>query len=52
MSVKKCEIISKLNRLFQVLENAVAIGTKSLKLRGSVYSALSSALWSLGSIER
>lgn len=36
----------------QVLENAVAIGTRSLKLKGSVFSALSSALWSLGDTDR
>ncbi|XP_039269541.2 uncharacterized protein LOC120344400 [Styela clava] len=36
----------------QVLENAVSIGTRSLKLKGSVFSALSSALWSLGDTEK
>ncbi|KAJ7309876.1 hypothetical protein JRQ81_007951, partial [Phrynocephalus forsythii] len=35
-----------------VLEAALKIGTCSLKLRGSVFSALSSAYWSLGSTER
>lgn len=35
-----------------VLEAALKIGTCSLKLRGSVFSALSSAHWSLGNIEK
>ncbi|XP_044282121.1 tetratricopeptide repeat protein 28 isoform X3 [Varanus komodoensis] len=35
-----------------VLEAALKIGTCSLKLRGSVFSALSSAYWSLGSTEK
>ncbi|XP_070619524.1 tetratricopeptide repeat protein 28 isoform X2 [Erythrolamprus reginae] len=35
-----------------VLEAALKIGTCSLKLRGSVFSALSSAYWSLGNAER
>uniref|UniRef100_A0A3Q2VKA4 Tetratricopeptide repeat protein 28 n=1 Tax=Haplochromis burtoni TaxID=8153 RepID=A0A3Q2VKA4_HAPBU len=35
-----------------VLEAGLKIGTCSLKLRGSVYSALSSAYWSLGNIEK
>ena len=34
-----------------MLEAALQIGTCSLKLRGSVFSALSSAYWGLGSIE-
>ncbi|KAL8179961.1 UNVERIFIED_CONTAM: hypothetical protein K2H54_001066 [Gekko kuhli] len=35
-----------------VLEAALRIGTCSLKLRGSVFSALSSAYWSLGNSEK
>ncbi|XP_028835131.1 tetratricopeptide repeat protein 28-like isoform X2 [Denticeps clupeoides] len=35
-----------------VLEAALRIGTCSLKLRGSVFSALSSAHWSLGNTEK
>ena len=35
-----------------VLESALKIGTCSLKLRGSVFSALSSAYWSLGNTEK
>ncbi|KAM7391552.1 hypothetical protein PAMP_022234 [Pampus punctatissimus] len=35
-----------------VLEAALKIGTCSLKLRGSVFSALSSAHWSLGNTEK
>nr|XP_046188200.1 tetratricopeptide repeat protein 28-like [Oncorhynchus gorbuscha] len=35
-----------------VLESALKIGTCSLKLRGSVFSALSSAHWSLGNTEK
>lgn len=35
-----------------VLESALRIGTCSLKLRGSVFSALSSAYWALSSLER
>lgn len=35
-----------------VLEAALKIGTCSLKLRGSVFSALSSAQWSLGNTEK
>ena len=35
-----------------VLEAALRIGTCSLKLRGSVFSALSSAQWSLGGTEK
>lgn len=35
-----------------VLEAGLKIGTCSLKLRGSVFSALSSAYWSLGSAEK
>lgn len=35
-----------------VLEAGLKIGTCSLKLRGSVFSALSSAYWSLGNVER
>ena len=35
-----------------VLEAALKIGTCSLKLRGSVFSSLSSAYWSLGNTEK
>ncbi|KAM6902956.1 tetratricopeptide repeat protein 28 [Xenentodon cancila] len=35
-----------------VLEAGLKIGTCSLKLRGSVFSALSSAFWSLGNVEK
>lgn len=35
-----------------VLEAGLKIGTCSLKLRGSVFSALSSAYWSLGNTEK
>ncbi|KAM4634971.1 tetratricopeptide repeat protein 28 [Polymixia lowei] len=35
-----------------VLESGLKIGTCSLKLRGSVFSALSSAYWSLGNTEK
>ncbi|XP_071501098.1 tetratricopeptide repeat protein 28-like [Diadema antillarum] len=35
-----------------VLESALKIGTSSLKLRGSVFSALSSAHWGLGNTEK
>nr|XP_002733822.1 PREDICTED: tetratricopeptide repeat protein 28-like [Saccoglossus kowalevskii] len=35
-----------------VLESALKIGTCSLKLRGSVFSALSSAHWGLGNIDK
>ncbi|XP_064620053.1 tetratricopeptide repeat protein 28-like isoform X2 [Lineus longissimus] len=35
-----------------VLESALRIGTCSLKLRGSVFSALSSAHWGLGNIDK
>ncbi|CAL8318306.1 unnamed protein product [Lota lota] len=35
-----------------VLESGLKIGTCSLKLRGSVFSALSSAYWSLGNSEK
>ncbi|KAK0167485.1 hypothetical protein PV327_004878 [Microctonus hyperodae] len=35
-----------------VLEAALAIGTCSLKLRGSVFSALSSAYWALNSLDK
>ena len=36
----------------QMLESALKIGTCSLKLRGSVFSALSSAYWGLGNIDK
>ena len=35
-----------------LLECALRIGTCSLKLRGSVFSALSSAHWALGNIDK
>lgn len=35
-----------------VLEAALSIGTCSLKLRGSVFSALSSAYWALNSLDK
>ncbi|XP_013408018.1 tetratricopeptide repeat protein 28 isoform X1 [Lingula anatina] len=35
-----------------VLESALKIGTCSLKLRGSVFSALSSSHWALGNIDK
>ena len=35
-----------------VLESALKIGTCSLKLRGSVFSALSSAYWALNSLDK
>ncbi|MEQ2295238.1 Tetratricopeptide repeat protein 28, partial [Ameca splendens] len=35
-----------------VLEAGLKIGTCSLKLRGSVFSALSSAYWNLGDVEK
>jgi hypothetical protein len=34
------------------LESALKIGTCSLKLRGSVFSALSSAYWALNSLDK
>ena len=36
----------------QMLEAALKIGSCSLKLRGSVFSALSSAFWGLGNIDK
>ena len=36
----------------QILEAALKVGTCSLKLRGSVFSALSSALWGLGQLDK
>lgn len=35
-----------------VLESSLRIGTCSMTLRGSVYSALSSAYWSLNELEK
>lgn len=35
-----------------VLESALRIGTCSPKLRGSVFSALSSAYWALNSLDK
>ncbi|KAL3858484.1 hypothetical protein ACJMK2_013073, partial [Sinanodonta woodiana] len=40
------------NASVQMLEASVKIGTCSLKLRGSVFSALSSAHWGLGNIDK
>ncbi|KAK3597208.1 hypothetical protein CHS0354_003712 [Potamilus streckersoni] len=40
------------NASVQMLESSVKIGTCSLKLRGSVFSALSSAHWGLGNIDK
>ena len=39
-------------RAVDVLESALKIGTCSLKLRGSVFSALSSAYWALHSLDK
>ncbi len=36
----------------EVLESALKIGTCSLKLRGSVFSALSSAYWALNMLDK
>lgn len=36
----------------QVLESALKIGTCSLKLRGSVFSALGSAHWGMGTVDK
>ena len=36
----------------EVLEAALRIGTCSLKLRGSVFSALSSAYWALNTLDK
>jgi len=35
-----------------VLESALRIGSCSIKLRGSVFSALSTAHWALGNIDK
>ena len=35
-----------------VLESALRIGTCSLRLRGSVFSAMSTAHWALGNIDK
>jgi hypothetical protein len=40
------------NASTQMLEAALKIGTCSLKLRGSVFSALSSGYWGLGNIDK
>lgn len=40
------------NAAVSVLENALKIGTSNLKLKGSVYSALSSAFWALNSLDK
>ena len=42
----------KYNSAVEVLESALKIGTCSLKLRGSVFSALSSAYWALNSLDK
>ena len=36
----------------EVLEAALRIGTCSLKLRGSVFSALSSAYWAINNLDK
>ena len=43
---------TKYQAAVQVLESALKIGTCSLKLRGSVFSALSSAYWALNSLDK
>ena len=43
---------AKYNAAVLVLESALKIGTCSLKLRGSVFSALSSAYWALNSLDK
>ena len=43
---------TKYNAAVQVLQSALKIGTCSLKLRGSVFSALSSAYWALNSLDK
>ena len=40
------------NASIQMLESALKIGSCSLKLRGSVFSALSSAYWGMGNIDK
>ena len=42
----------KYTNAVEVLESALKIGTCSLKLRGSVFSALSSAYWALNSLDK
>ena len=42
----------KYHNAVEVLESALKIGTCSLKLRGSVFSALSSAYWALNSLDK
>ena len=42
----------KYKNAVEVLESALKIGTCSLKLRGSVFSALSSAYWALNSLDK
>jgi tetratricopeptide (TPR) repeat protein len=42
----------KYSSAVEVLESALKIGTCSLKLRGSVFSALSSAYWALNSLDK
>ena len=42
----------KYNNAVEVLESALKIGTCSPKLRGSVFSALSSAFWALNSLDK
>ena len=43
---------AKYTAAVMVLESALKIGTCSLKLRGSVFSALSSAYWALNSLDK
>ena len=43
---------AKYTAAVMVLESALKIGTCSLKLRGSVISALSSAYWALNSLDK
>lgn len=44
--------ISHYSAAVAVLESALIVGTCSLKLRGSVFSALSSAHWGLGALDK
>ena len=49
---EKLLLQAKYNAAVMVLESALKIGTCSLKLRGSVFSALSSAYWALNSLDK
>ena len=49
---EKLMLQAKYNAAVMVLESALKIGTCSLKLRGSVFSALSSAYWALNSLDK